>query len=650
MYFLKSTILALAVGTSFASPTPRHGHVRHEKRTGGDQLIKRSRADPSWQLPVRIALAQNNLDHGGDRLLDISDPQSANFGKHMSSKEVGDLFRPSSESIGAVRHWLHDSGIELERHNVTVGRGWLKFYASVEELEDLLSAQYHVYGHSKSEEAHIGCDEYHLPSEIAPHVDFVTPSVSMIRVAGEKDLKKKKRSEVKSFSPASFPPHTAPAGGVNSDSFAKGASEVPCHTAVTPDCLRTLYGIPLGNSSATGNEIGIFESGDFYDQADLDLTFESLAPYVPNGTHPTLHGIDGGKAPMEDYIGIESLLDMSLIFPLIHPQQAILFQVDDLHEVESAQGFGDTFLDALDASYCTFEGGDDPTLDPKYPDTNTTGFPAGTWNQAEQCGAYTPTNVISVSYGLGEDKFSRFYWNRQCQEYMKLGLQGVSVIYSSGDSGVSNRGQCITPNITHNYDNTGAFSPSFPASCPWLTSVGATQFNDDDKTETAVNVPTEEYYSGGGFSNYWPAPSYQESTLAKYFTNTPPPYNNNTVYGTPYYNKSGRGYPDVAAIGQNILLYSDNTPTFVGGTSASAPIFASIITLINEQRLAAGKSVVGFINPTLYKNPDAFTDITTGSNPGCGTEGFPAVEGWDPVTGLGTPIFDKLLAVFLALP
>lgn len=239
MYFLKSTILALAVGTSFASPTPRHGHVRHEKRTGGDQLIKRSRADPSWQLPVRIALAQNNLDHGGDRLLDISDPQSANFGKHMSSKEVGDLFRPSSESIGAVRHWLHDSGIELERHNVTVGRGWLKFYASVGELEDLLSAQYHVYGHSKSEEAHIGCDEYHLPSEIAPHVDFVTPSVSMIRVGGEKDLKKKKRSEVKSFSPASFPPHTAPAGGINSDSFAKGASEVPCHTAVTPDCLRS---------------------------------------------------------------------------------------------------------------------------------------------------------------------------------------------------------------------------------------------------------------------------------------------------------------------------------------------------------------------------------------------------------------------------
>jgi tripeptidyl-peptidase-1 len=174
--------------------------------------------------------------------------------------------------------------------------------------------------------------------------------------------------------------------------------------------------------------------------------------------------------------------------------------------------------------------------------------------------------------------------------------------------------------------------------------------NDDDKTETAVNVPAEGFWSGGGFSNEWAAPDYQKSTLAKYFADTPPPYDNLTTFGTPYYNKTGRGYPDVSAIGLNVLLYIGGIPTFVGGTSASAPIFASIITLINEQRLAAGKKRVGFLNPTLYKNPQAFTDITTGSNPGCGLAGFEAVEGWDPVTGLGTPKFDELLKVFMALP
>ncbi len=120
----------------------------------------------------------------------------------------------------------------------------------------------------------------------------------------------------------------------------------------------------------------------------------------------------------------------------------------------------------------------------------------------------------------------------------------------------------------------------------------------------------------------------------------------------------------MSAVGLNILLYVSGQPNFVGGTSASAPIFASIITLINEKRLAAGKSTVGFINPTLYKNPHAFTDvsylllwyilsltrqITTGSNPGCNTNGFSAVKGWDPVTGLGTPKFSELLEVLMAL-
>jgi tripeptidyl-peptidase I len=97
--------------------------------------------------------------------------------------------------------------------------------------------------------------------------------------------------------------------------------------------------------------------------------------------------------------------------------------------------------------------------------------------------------------------------------------------------------------------------------------------------------------------------------LAKYFKDTPPPYNL-TSYGNPFFNQSGRGYPDVSAVGLNILLYVGGQPNFVGGTSASAPIFASIINLINEKRLGAGKSTVGFINPALYKNPHAFTDVS----------------------------------------
>jgi tripeptidyl-peptidase-1 len=115
--------------------------------------------------------------------------------------------------------------------------------------------------------------------------------------------------------------------------------------------MAELYNIPMGTTAATGNEVGIFEDGDFYDQDDLDSTFAFTAPYIPNGTHPELQGIDGGVAPLEGEVGIESLLDMSLIIPLVYPQSTILFQVDDLKEVELSSGFGDTFLDALDSVF-----------------------------------------------------------------------------------------------------------------------------------------------------------------------------------------------------------------------------------------------------------------------------------------------------------
>ena len=123
-------------------------------------------------------------------------------------------------------------------------------------------------------------------------------------------------------------------------------------------------------------------------------------------------------------------------------------------------------------------------------------------------------------------------------------------------------------------------------------------------------------------------------------------------YGPNVYNDTGkaRGFPDVAAIGLNVATVFNGSAYGIGGTSASAPIFASIVTLLNEARLAAGKGPIGFLNPTLYKNPSAFNDITIGNNPGCGTGGFNATPGWDPVTGLGSPNFEKLKTVFLALP
>jgi tripeptidyl-peptidase-1 len=72
--------------------------------------------------------------------------------------------------------------------------------------------------------------------------------------------------------------------------------------------------------------------------------------------------------------------------------------------------------------------------------------------------------------------------------------------------------------------------------------------------------------------------------------------------------------------------------------------------MINAQRIYAKKSPVGFLNPTLYANPQVLNDITVGNNQGCGTKGFESVQGWDPVTGLGTPNFPAMLDLFMGLP
>lgn len=104
-------------------------------------------------------------------------------------------------------------------------------------------------------------------------------------------------------------------------------------------------------------------------------------------------------------------------------------------------------------------------------------------------------------------------------------------------------------------------------------------------------------------------------------------------------------YANLCFTGVNVVIIKDKKIEPVDGTSCSSPIFASVVALLNDQLISAGKSPLGFLNPFLYSTgADALNDITSGSSPGCNTNGFPAETGWDPVTGLGTPDFQKLAA------
>lgn len=87
------------------------------------------------------------------------------------------------------------------------------------------------------------------------------------------------------------------------------------------------------------------------------------------------------------------------------------------------------FLDGIEKSYCTYDGGDDPQGDRHYPDLQLGGY-----NGTETCGTLQPTYVISSSWSFAKD-LPPHYIIRQCHEYMKLRLQGVTALYPSADYG-----------------------------------------------------------------------------------------------------------------------------------------------------------------------------------------------------------------------
>ncbi|KAG8534297.1 uncharacterized protein KY384_001141 [Bacidia gigantensis] len=645
LFAATASLLAIASGL----PASKN-YVVHEKRSEASSWapVKDAKPDGRIIVPVRIGLTESNL-HLGDHILnEVSDPTKKTYGKHLTPEQIIELFAPSQDAIEIVHDWLVTSGIDKSRIALSKGRNWYNFNASIAEVEGLLRTQYNIYSHASGQE-HIACDDYSVPQEIQEHIDFILPTVHFdTQIAANPEMKKVRRDIPAYLKPGDpgngFLPKkgkTIKGPGAQPDA-ALPFSTTNCNTQITPECLRALYGLPMG--SLAKSSYGIVEyTPQAYLQGDLNLFYSNLATNVPSGTAPTLDSIDGGvdQTTTQSFNDNgESDLDLEYAIALVYPQKVTLYQTGDLVEGASFNNF----LDGIDASYCTSGGGDNPTYDATYPDTASGGY------KSKDCGKFAPTAVISTSYGYNEADLTSAYENRQCNEYMKLGMQGTTVLYSSGDYGVAGNGGInilLPTGAGGTYSTSGkTFNPSFPATCPYVTAVGATQI----KPGASVTAPEEAcetvIYSGGGFSNVFPIPSYQSSVVATYFKNHKPPYTA-TQYNN---NQSARGYPDVAANGANYVVAVDGSLSLIYGTSASSPTFGSVITLINEQRANAGKGSVGFLNPTLYANPTILNDIVTGGNQGCGTAGFTAVTGWDPVTGLGTPNYPKMLSTFSALP
>jgi len=269
------------------------------------------------------------------------------------------------------------------------------------------------------------------------------------------------------------------------------------------------------------------------------------------------------------------------------------------------------------------------------------------WSSRQQCSIGTCTGNMTSSK----------YIQRVNIEYLKMGLRGVTVTVSSGDAGAPGR---TNEGCLLRQPQARAVNPAFPGSSPYITSVGATYIVPGNRTaswssplcrqygcvwgmeERTCNYNETGWTAGGGFAIYNETrPSWQHEMVEKYLASG--------AKMPKHFQRNGRGYPDVAAVGHNCPVVSGGQIMAVDGTSCSSPVFAALIALLNDYQVSRGKPKLGFVNPVLYKMAATFNDITVGNNwctemQCCNSSfGYEAAKGWDPVTGLGTPNFGKMV-------
>ncbi|HWV99332.1 MAG TPA: choice-of-anchor tandem repeat GloVer-containing protein [Candidatus Acidoferrum sp.] len=210
------------------------------------------------------------------------------------------------------------------------------------------------------------------------------------------------------------------------------------------------------------------------------------------------------------------------------------------------------------------------------------------------------------------------------QIFQQFAAQGQSMFQAAGDEGA--------------YANT--VSP--PSDNPFITVVGGTSLTTTAPggawaSETAWSP------SGGGVSPAYSIPAWQQGL----------PTSSNQASATM------RNFPDVACLADGVIwLAADNGEQgTIGGTSASAPLWAGFAALANQQAAAAGQPSLGFINPALYTigqssaYPSAFHDINVGNNTNAASPArFFAVPGFDLCTGWGSPAGSNLVAALLSPP
>jgi kumamolisin len=349
----------------------------------------------------------------------------------------------------------------------------------------------------------------------------------------------------------------------------------------SPLDIAALYNFPQG-VTGSGQTIGIIELGGGYTTADLENFFQGIGVTPPSVTAVSVDG--GSNSPGSDADG-EVELDIEVSGAIAPGANIAVYFAPN-----TDQGFIDAITDAVHDSVRT-------------------------------------PSVVSISWGGPEDS-----WTAQSRTALDAALQdaatlGVTVTVAAGDNGSTDGA------------GDGKLHVDFPASSTYALACGGTTLQGSGgqiSSETVWNeTASNEGATGGGVSNFFALPSYQQSA---------------GVQANPETSFVGRGSPDVSGNADPVTGYQvvvDGQNIVVGGTSAVAPLWAGLIALLNQQL----GSPVGFVHPKLYSlGETVFNDITTGNNDDSGLGYYSAQTGWDPCTGLGSPNGTALLNALMATP
>ncbi|KAF7307385.1 Family S53 protease-like protein [Mycena indigotica] len=548
--------------------------VQYEQRKSAPVgFTSKGPAGDDHPLTLSFGLASNNIAGLHEKLASISKPGNPDFRKWLSADEVKSFVAPSDEAVKAFNSFASANG--LKTTSTSPFGEWVTVSLPVAKANKLFGAKYTNFTHADVPEPIMRTLSMSLPSELVGHIDVVHPSTAFTV------------------------PNTRPRKSIQFDGAPKREATAPesCNVndsnpgnVLTPACLQALYNIPTTPATQENNPLLVTGYANEWAQInDLQSFMKEFRPDYPAGANQTFLrlAIDGGTNPQwPGAAGIEAQLDVE-------------------YAAGIATGVPLHFLTVggWDFSKALFD---------------TTAYVAS---------SPVPPTVMTTSYGDQEANFGPALATKICDGYAAASARGVSILFASGDGGVNG-----------NHDsgfNCGLFVSVFPASCPYVTTVGSTiGFGP----EIAVN------FTGGGFSEVFPQPSYQTAAVDAFLKTIPDDF--------PKFNRAGRGYPDISLQGWNYLITANEEVGAVSGTSASSPTVAAMISLVNDKLLAAGKPVLGFLNPFIYANLSVFNDVVTGHNSGwrcpATTAAFDAAEGWDPLSGVGTPDYERLLAAALA--